>query len=350
MIKSYINKYNKISLEYIVDGKRIRRSTGLKNSVDNQNLVNNELIPQLQQKITTGTVYKKQLKTFRYYGNIFISYKEKTIRTFLDRLPYYERVINYFNDINVDDITRLDIKQYLNNLEMKSRSKTIYKSIICEVLELAVDDNILSFNPAVNIKLPPEVKGNIDYFSKEDVLKILDVAKGIIRPYLLIAFNTGMRPEEILGLQAEDIKDGYIEIKRVRTKKRIDYPKTKNSFRKVPYPSFIHSDILELQSVKSLFLFGDIDDAGRLRHQWRKVIKDSRVEYKKLYNTRHTYATLMLKEKIVSINELAGLLGHSSPKVTFTHYASVIDTDLIDIDKNFSLYWQDVGNVVKVKA
>ena len=46
----------------------------------------------------------------------------------------------------------------------------------------------------------------------------------------------------------------------------------------------------------------------------------------------------MLKENIVSINELAGLLGHSSPKVTLTHYASVIDAKSINLGTNFSLF------------
>lgn len=46
----------------------------------------------------------------------------------------------------------------------------------------------------------------------------------------------------------------------------------------------------------------------------------------------------MLKENIVSINELAGLLGHSSPKVTLEHYASVIQSKNINLGANFSLF------------
>ena len=46
----------------------------------------------------------------------------------------------------------------------------------------------------------------------------------------------------------------------------------------------------------------------------------------------------MLKENIVSINELAGLLGHSSPKITLEHYASVINVKNIDLGADFSLF------------
>ena len=75
-----------------------------------------------------------------------------------------------------------------------------------------------------------------------------------------------------------------------------------------------------------IFVFGNIDDASLLRTQWRDVCIDAGLPRYKLYSTRHTFATLMLKENIVSINELAGLLGHSSPKVTLEHYASIIES------------------------
>jgi integrase len=62
------------------------------------------------------------------------------------------------------------------------------------------------------------------------------------------------------------------------------------------------------------------------------------MEKRKLYSTRHTFATTMLQNSIVSINELAGLLGHSSPRITLSYYASVIDSKTIDLGKNFDLF------------
>lgn len=55
----------------------------------------------------------------------------------------------------------------------------------------------------------------------------------------------------------------------------------------------------------------------------------------------------MLQENIVSINELAGLLGHSSPKVTLAHYASVIDAKNIDLGHNFSLFGHNIDTTKK---
>lgn len=40
----------------------------------------------------------------------------------------------------------------------------------------------------------------------------------------------------------------------------------------------------------------------------------------------------------VSINELVGLLGHSTPKITLEQYASVIEAKSINLGDNFSLF------------
>ena len=132
-----------------------------------------------------------------------------------------------------------------------------------------------------------------------------------------------------------------INIKRTRTKGIIGTGKTNNAIRSIPCPSFVYDEVKKYQSKDNIFVFGNIDDAQLLRSQWRDVCLNANVLRNKLYSTRHTFATLMLKENIVSINELAGLLGHSSPKVTLEHYASVIKPTAIDYGDNFSLYGHD---------
>ncbi|MFT5876076.1 MAG: integrase [Clostridium sp.] len=111
----------------------------------------------------------------------------------------------------------------------------------------------------------------------------------------------------------------------------------------------IHSH-KKLQDCNNLAYSHLIDDAQLLRSQWRDVCKDAELPKYKLYATRHTFATLMLKENIVSINELAGLLGHSSPKVTLEHYASVIDSNSINLGANFSLFRHNTDTLKDMKV
>lgn len=71
---------------------------------------------------------------------------------------------------------------------------------------------------------------------------------------------------------------------------------------------------------------------------WPSLLNKCELPKRKLYSARHTFATIMLQDGIVSINELAGLLGHSSPKITLAHYASVIDARKIDLGRDFNLF------------
>lgn len=321
---TYYIRGSTIWLNYHVDGKRIQKSTKLKDTPKNINIVISKIIPALDIKIATGEIYKKKPKTFEYYGRIFLQQKDSN-RSFLVKREYYLRVIEFFKARNIDTITRLDIKRYLTSLNIKSVSLKVYKSCINEIFELAIDDGVIANNPALNIKLRAGTKEEIQYYTKEEVKKLLSVATGVMKVYLEIAFNTGMRVGEILGLQIGDFKNGYIHIKRTRTKGIVGTGKTNNAKRIVPYPEYILSEIKKIQT-NNIFIFGDIDDADKLKKRWAKVLKDSGVIRHKLSSTRHTFATLMLKENIVSINELSGLLGHHKASTTLEYYASVIES------------------------
>ena len=335
---TYYIRGSTIWLNYYVDGKRLQKSTKLKNTPKNIKVVTTQIVPALDIKIATGEIYKKKPNTFEYYGSIFLKQKESN-RSYWMKKSYYMRVIDYFRGQDIDKITRFDIKRYLISLNMKSKSKAEYKNCAKEIFELAVDDNVINFNPASDIRLKADKKEPIQFYTKEEVNKLLSVANGIMKPYLLIAFNTGMRISEILGLYLSDFKDdGYIHIQRTRSKGFVGTGKTNNAVRKVPYPLYILDEARKIQPKDNIFLFGNIDDAMLLRTQWQHLCKTADVQKIKLYSTRHTFATLMLKDNIVSINELAGLLGHSSAKVTLEHYASVIEAKNVDLGVNFSLF------------
>jgi len=46
----------------------------------------------------------------------------------------------------------------------------------------------------------------------------------------------------------------------------------------------------------------------------------------------------LLLEDQAQCNELAGLLGHANPKITLSHYASIINSKTIDLGRDFDLF------------
>lgn len=336
---TYYTRGRMIWISYYVDGVRFQKSTKLLNTPQNIKVVKNDIIPPLDIKIATGEIYKKKPKTFGYYGSIFLKHKSK-LKSYVSKSSKWNRVIEFFENRDIDTITRLELKQYLISLDMKSISKGAYKNCINEIFELAVDDGAVRFNPSLDIRLTREEKKQVEYYTKEEAKRLINEAEGIFKVYLQIAFNTGLRSGEILGLQIGDFEEKFINVRRTRTKGVIGSGKTWNAKRKVPYPSFLLDQVKSIQS-NNIFIFGNIDDSGKLDYLWRSVTKSAEVRRLRLYCTRHTFATLMLQDKIVSINELAGLLGHSSAKTTLDKYASVIESQNVEISSDFSLICDD---------
>jgi integrase len=331
----------------MVDGERKRKTTGLDDSKENRKLIETTIIPNLLRMIATGEIHKQKPKNFGYYFETFL--KRKTNNSSYNTKVYQWNDTNdHFRDMDIDKITRLDVKNFLMDLPIKTCSKGSYRTCLIEVFEMAVDDRVIDTNPAINIRLANDVKKDIDYFTKEEARTLLDNASGVLRPYLLLALNTGMRPEEILGLQVGDITDGRIDIKRVRTKGRVGHPKTRNSIRKIPCSNFVLDEVLKIQG-EHIFLFGDMDDSSCLTKMWHELLKVCKIERRKLYSCRHTFATTMLQSGVVSINELAGLLGHANPKVTLSNYASVINAKTIDLGKDFDLF-ETISSQSKAKS
>ena len=93
-----------------------------------------------------------------------------------------------------------------------------------------------------------------------------------------------MRVGEILGLQIGDFKDdGFIHIKRTRTKGVIRNGKSNNAIRKVPYNSYMLKCVKAIQ-INNLYIFGDIDDASFFRSQWKKVCIKANSKIQALFN------------------------------------------------------------------
>ena len=335
-------------INYVVDGERKRKATGLKDTKENRKVVQETIIPKLSVMIATGEIYKQKPKKFEHYYNLYL--KRKNANSSYDKKRHQWGIANdHFKDRDIDKITRLDVKSFILDMPIKSSSKGIYKSMLIEIFEMGIDDGIIDINPAINIKLTPDPKKEVDYFTKDEVHKLLEMAEGIMKPYLMLALHTGMRPEEILGLQIGDIGNGRIDIKRVRTRGRIQHPKTRNSIRKIPCPDFVINEALKIQT-DNIFLFGTIDDVSKLHHEWWKLLTACGFERRRLYSCRHTFATLMLQDRVVSVNELAGLLGHSTPKITLSHYASVIDAKTIELGRDFDLFVKKTSKPLKENA
>jgi len=193
-------------------------------------------------------------------------------------------------------------------------------------------------------------KEDIQPFTAEEVERILKVAPIPLKNYLAIGFYTGMRSGEILGLQVSDIDfaSNIISVRRSISKGIISTPKTKNSVRDVPLfnvlKPYIESQIHLARKDRSLFLFSKngehLYSVDSIRGKkpygaWYKLLKELNIPYRKIYNTRHTFITAMLKTGQLSVLEIAQIVGHTNSKMIFKNYARFIRGEHLKISSNF---------------
>ena len=223
--------------------------------------------------------------------------------------------------------------------------------------------NQLSRNPMehVTVRRPPRQKMII--FSEEEIRQFLrewEKYQSEVRlripygPLFYVAYETGMRPEEYLGLQWSDLNltacSPYISVQRVAIRDIekggwwFDEPKTPQSVRNLP----ISNELAERLRKHRLNIEQYKKDRGErwqdndlvfpnqtgepiyqylLMDMFREIVDRMLLESKnyKLYTLRHTMATHSIARG-VNIKVVSERLGHSSIERTLKTYLHVLPT------------------------
>lgn len=198
----------------------------------------------------------------------------------------------------------------------------------------------------------------------------------MLHDYLGIAFNQGMSPAEIIGLQVGDIdlKKQQISIKRNVTKGKIKATKTAYRDRTIPLFSgsipYIQKLLNEVRRKNSIWLFSDeegeklydiknirgtrrIVKEGKVIKEntaWYLLLKDCNLQYRDIKNCRHTFAVTALESKMFTIQEVANILGHGSLQMLIKHYAKYINNKAMDADRTIDLFGDTLGDTLKNKT
>lgn len=187
-------------------------------------------------------------------------------------------------------------------------------------------------DPFTRLKLPRPQKFRVLPFSFEEWAILIKLIPARYRPYFEFAVQTGLRPSEQVALKWDAIDDEYIhiELSRVRNFEKDDL-KTHESRRRIQLrPTLRH--ILEQQKeltkkFESPYVF--VNSYGRpilqdkLRELWARVIRTTDLPYRRMYETRHTFASWAL-----ALGEtpewVARTLGHVDTSMVYKTYGRYI--------------------------
>ncbi len=208
--------------------------------------------------------------------------------------------------------------------------------VLSHILRRAVSWEFLARNPLVDgqgasrlkpIKLP---RGRTRFLSHDEIHRLLVEARRCrspyVRPFLIVALNTGMRRGEILSL----------------TRKSVDWERrtaflehTKNGESRM-----VHLNAEAFAALKSLPVRIDgklfpFKEPNIISHDVAAVLKRAKIEGATLHSLRHTFASY---HAMAGMNQrgLMGLLGHKDSRMT-TRYSHLSEEFLKEAVENLNL-------------
>jgi integrase len=289
---------------------------------------------------------------FTHYSSLYLDFKKHELKySTLDKYTNIirDRIDPFFGSMQIEDIKPSDIKKWLYSInDVGSKSLRIYISVLSGVFQEAFYDEVVSRNPVKVVKVPKYTAPKIKPFNADEVKMIMQHATfDNYRYYLAIAFYTGMRSGEIIALKKIDIDFDkmVITVRRTRSRFGETSPKTKYSVREIPIIKLLYPYIKELYNKHdNEYLFITQykkpykDTTVFQSDYWKPSLKALGIEYRRPYNCRHTYATNMLYNNLVSPVQLSQLLGHANTQMVYDVYVNYIDTFNEDFDRSINIY------------
>lgn len=211
------------------------------------------------------------------------------------------------------DLKRKMIKDWLDTLETSNKTLSNIQSCLRSALTEAVDEELLENNPMAEWtykrKSTPTEEDDVDPFSLEEQHAIIAALQGQAANLVQFALWTGLRTSELVALNWGDVDwiHGEVMITKAMTqasKGAAKIPKTAAGRRAV---KLLGPALAALKAQKDYtFLAGDevfqnprtlerwSGDGPIRKTMWAHAVKKAGVRYRRPYQTRHTYASMML--------------------------------------------------------
>jgi integrase len=223
--------------------------------------------------------------------------------------------------------------------------------ILYRALAQAVKWGVLATNPAGAVNLPKQIRREMKCFTPKEAARFLDACEGTRFGLVFeLALISGMRPEEYLALTWGDLdfQKNTVTVQRVivwerwTKEKYFAEPKTNKSRRTIPLPPYLMKKLkthrraqLEYKMARgekyknehNLVFTSEVGTFVSLhnlqRRQFKPLLTKAKVPEIRLYDLRHSCATLLLaageNPKVV-----AERLGHANIVLTLQTYTHVL--------------------------
>lgn len=351
-------------VSYYVDGRRKQKSvsTGLPVKGNKRRAL--EFLENLKRTYET----KESMENMDGSRLLMTDYMDewlKIVKPLVERATYisYDNMVSarirpHFEKLNLllTEVEPKHIKMlYDEILEQGYTTNTVihYHAVLHQALAYAVKNDYILSNPADRVKRPKKNKHISSFYTKEEILTLLDIAKDdpIYIPIVLSTYY-GFRRSETLGMRwsAIDFENKTITVNHKVTEltengKTIVYAedklKTKSSYRTLPLIPVVEEKLLEHKAKleRNQKLFGNsyckeymdyvcVDEMGKLfrpnfvSDHFGWLLKKYGLKKLTIKELRHSCASMLVAEGI-PMKSIQEWLGHSNFSTTADIYSHI---------------------------
>ncbi len=207
-----------------------------------------------------------------------------------------------------------------------------FNALLKSFLAFCESERLINQNPYFTITLKNALAAKeIEPFNLEEVKSLIENAPNLrLKAFLVVAFFTGARTGEQLALMWEDIdfNEKTITInKSLNELGQITSPKNQPSIREIVLLEPVEKILKELKAsepANKKFVFIDMPKRSSVfQRHFKSLLKALNLKERKLYTTRHTFASLMLSQGEEAM-WVSKTLGHKDLNTTYSTYSHYI--------------------------
>lgn len=272
-----------------------------------------------------------------------------TLRLAPSTLAGYSSAVRFWQhtlgEIPINTITLTDLLTVLAKYkDLSGKTVNNYVSVLSKALALAVKEGLLEKNVTDEIPTAKWQKPPVDPFSLDEVEQIVAYSRKHYHPMITNMieawFFTGLRTGEMFGLRwvSTDLTSSYIEISESTVMGEHKESTKTGVVRNVRLinragQAYFQQKLIRNQACEYVWLDPRTmtpwtDERAFRRNFWTPMLHELDIRYRRPYNCRHTYATMMLMAKRTPA-WCAKQLGHSIEMFLST-YSKWIDGDQDD--------------------
>ena len=287
-----------------------------------------------------------------YFLQWFYTYKEQKVMpaTRLGYLLTHKKINEYFFDLPLKDITRMDYQKFINDYGQNHAVATVkkrHKHIRSCIKEALVSGMMIKdFTYKVEIVGLEGKKEEKKFLSEKETKKLISSLKddnSLSRKMAILALGTGMRYAEIAGLTYDSVNTSeqtlLIDKAWDYSLQKFKQTKTKNSRTIKLEPSLLKDLNILIIEQKKKQLKGSLTNPHSLvfakyngipptnnaaNKSLRRACNRAAIKEITFHSLRHTHVSILLY-KGMDLFTIAKRVGHSSTTTTADVYAHVIE-------------------------